>query len=100
MCGGVAEFYEWKFETPEACCSNMLGHEDQKLCVADSLYLVEHYTYKWYMDSRVKKCKKDCPAGDDLTCDGHPSDYLALEMFDTPEACRAKTLFGLRAGSA
>jgi len=90
-CGGIARSWEHLFDDVRSCCSNMLGHQDTDLCVLDSSHRDhDHYTDKYYVNSRNMQCVKDC---DESTsgCGGSPYD-ITVELYDSQAACCANEL--------
>ena len=85
---GSAMFWEQEHKSLESCCAEMLGHQDNRLCVQDSIDAgQDHYTYLWYANARSQTCERDCPrALDPEQCDGHPYD-ITVTLYDNPETC-------------
>ena len=85
---GHAMFWEHEHNSPESCCAEMLGHQDNRLCVQDSIDGgQEHYTYLWYVNARSQTCERDCPKSlDPEQCGGHPYD-ITVTIYDDPETC-------------
>lgn len=85
---GHAMFWEHEHNSLQSCCAEMLGHQDNRLCVQDSIDGgQDHYTYLWYVNARSQTCERDCPrALDPEQCDGHPYD-ITVTIYDNPETC-------------
>ena len=85
---GHAMFWEHEYSSAESCCSVMLGHQDTRLCLQDSIDSgQEHYTFLWYSNDRDQRCRRDCPStSDPEQCGGHPYD-ITVKFFNDPETC-------------
>lgn len=94
-CADITDVYGSFFETPEACCSGVLGWIDEELCIRNSVGVP---TEKWFLADQ-DRCAKDCGAAELTSNSGEPelyclditSNYIG-GFFDTAEECCSKNL--------